>query len=82
LLYNQVGYDTLTIFFYKVQKQIERNINTIIVSGKRAVSPIRSVISSVAGNKKDTYLKIAVPDLFYENRKKFKAYCTQVRFYL
>jgi hypothetical protein len=49
---------------------------------KRAVSPIGSVISSVAGNKKNTYPKIAIPDLFYGNRKKFKTYYTQVRLYL
>jgi hypothetical protein len=50
--------------------------------GKRAASPIENIIGSVAGDKKNTYLKIAVPDLFYENRKKFKAYYTQVRLYL
>jgi hypothetical protein len=49
---------------------------------KRAASPIRNVVSSVAGDKKDIYPKIAVPDLFYKNRKKFKAYYTQVRLYL
>jgi hypothetical protein len=53
-----------------------------MVSGKRAVSPIRSVVIFVAKDKKDIYSKIAVPDLFYGNRKKFKAYCTQVRLYL
>jgi hypothetical protein len=50
--------------------------------GKRAASPTESVVSSVAGDKKDTYSKIAVPDLFYRDRKKFKAYYTQVRLYL
>jgi hypothetical protein len=31
----------------------------------------------MAGYKnKDTYPKMAVPDLFYEDRKKFKAYYT------
>jgi hypothetical protein len=49
---------------------------------KRVVSPIRSIINSVTGDKKDIYPKIAVPDLFYEDRKKFKAYYTQVRLYL
>jgi hypothetical protein len=53
-----------------------------MASGKRAVSPTGSVIDSVAGDKKDTYLKIAVSDLFYGDRKKFKAYYTQVRLYL
>jgi hypothetical protein len=47
-----------------------------MVSDKRAVSPTGSVINSVAGNKKDIYSKIAAPDLFYGDRKKFKAYCT------
>jgi hypothetical protein len=49
---------------------------------KRAASPIENVVDSVAGNKKNIYLKIAVSDLFYKDRKKFKAYCTQVRLYL
>jgi hypothetical protein len=53
-----------------------------MVSDKRAVSPIGNIVGFVAGNKKNTYLKIAVPDLFYRDRKKFKAYYTQVRFYL
>jgi Retrotransposon gag protein len=48
-----------------------------MASGKRAVSPTGSVVGSVAGDKKDTYPKVAVPDLFYGDRKKFKAYCTQ-----
>jgi hypothetical protein len=50
--------------------------------GKRAVSPTGNVINSVAGNKKNIYSKIAIPDLFYEDKKKFKIYYTQVRFYL
>jgi hypothetical protein len=53
-----------------------------MISGKRSASPTESVVSSVTGNKKDTYLKIAIPDLFYRDRKKFKAYYTQVRLYL
>jgi hypothetical protein len=53
-----------------------------MILGKRAASPTGSVIGSVTRNKKDTYLKIAVPDLFYRDRKKFKAYYTQVRLYL
>jgi hypothetical protein len=53
-----------------------------MASGKRAASPTGSAIGSVAGDKKDTYPKVAVPDLFYGDRKKFKAYCTQVRLYL
>jgi hypothetical protein len=57
-------------------------INIIITLGKRAVSPIGSVVSSVAGDKKNTYPKIAASDLFYRDRKKFKAYYTQIRFYL
>jgi hypothetical protein len=44
--------------------------------GKRAASPIGSVFVFVAGDKKDIYFKVAVPDLFYRDRKKFKAYCT------
>src|SRR5450755_2521030 len=31
---------------------------------------------------KDTYPKVHVLDLFYGDRKKFKAYCNQVRFYI
>jgi hypothetical protein len=50
--------------------------------GKRAASPTKNVVSSVAGDKKNTYPKIAVPDLFYRDRKKFKAYYTQIRLYL
>jgi hypothetical protein len=41
---------------------------------KRAVSPTGNVVGSVAGDKKDIYPKVAVSDLFYKNRKKFKAY--------
>jgi hypothetical protein len=44
--------------------------------GKRAVSPTGNVINSVTGDKKNIYLKIAVPDLFYGDRKKFKTYYT------
>jgi hypothetical protein len=47
-----------------------------MILGKRAVSPTESVIGSVAGDKKNIYPKIAIPDLFYGNRKKFKAYYT------
>jgi hypothetical protein len=47
-----------------------------MILGKRAASPTGSVVSSVTGDKKDIYSKIAIPDLFYEDRKKFKAYCT------
>jgi hypothetical protein len=50
--------------------------------GKRAVSPTRNIVISVAGDKKDIYFKIAVSDLFYKDRKKFKAYYIQVRLYL
>jgi hypothetical protein len=53
-----------------------------MILGKRAVSPTGSVIGSVARDKKDTYLKVTVSDLFYGDRKKFKVYCTQVRLYL
>jgi hypothetical protein len=53
-----------------------------MVLGKRAVSLIGSVFASVAGDKKDIYFKVAVSDLFYGDRKKFKTYCTQVRLYL
>jgi hypothetical protein len=53
-----------------------------MASGKRAASPTGNIVISVAGDKKNTYPKIAVPDLFYKNRKKFKAYCTQIRLYL
>jgi hypothetical protein len=53
-----------------------------MILGKRAANPTGNVISSVAGDKKNTYLKIAIPDLFYGDRKKFKAYYTQVRLYL
>jgi hypothetical protein len=53
-----------------------------MVLGKRAASPTGSIVSFIAGDKKNTYPKIAVPDLFYGDRKKFKAYYTQVRLYL
>jgi hypothetical protein len=53
-----------------------------MILGKRTVNLIKNVVSSVAGNKKDTYSKVTISDLFYKNRKKFKAYYTQVRFYL
>jgi hypothetical protein len=53
-----------------------------MASSKRAVSPTGSIVTFVTGNKKDIYPKIAVPDLFYGDRKKFKAYYTQVRLYL
>jgi hypothetical protein len=44
-----------------------------MVLGKRAASPIGNVAISVTPDKdKDIYLKVAVPDLFYEDRKKFK----------
>jgi hypothetical protein len=32
--------------------------------------------------EKDVYPKIHTPDLFYGDRKKFKAYCNQVRLYI
>jgi hypothetical protein len=47
-----------------------------MILGKRAVSPTGSVINFVTKDKKDIYSKIAVPDLFYKDRKKFKAYYT------
>ena len=53
-----------------------------MVLDKRAASLIGNVVDSVAGDKKDIYPKITVSDLFYGDRKKFKAYCTQIRFYL
>jgi hypothetical protein len=33
-------------------------------------------------SEKDVYLKVHTPDLFYRDRKKFKAYCNQVRLYI
>jgi hypothetical protein len=33
-------------------------------------------------SEKDVYLKVHTPDLFYGDRKKFKAYCNQVRLYI
>jgi hypothetical protein len=33
-------------------------------------------------SEKDVYFKVHTPDLFYGDRKKFKAYCNQVRFYI
>jgi hypothetical protein len=53
-----------------------------MVLGKRAASPIGSIINSVTGDKKDTYFKMAISDLFYGDWKKFKVYYTQIRFYL
>jgi hypothetical protein len=32
--------------------------------------------------EKDVYPKVHQPDLFYGDRKKFKAYCNQVRLYI
>jgi hypothetical protein len=52
-----------------------------MVLGKRAASPIKSVSVLVAENKKNTYPKITIPNLFYGDRKKFKAYYTQIRLY-
>jgi hypothetical protein len=42
----------------------------------RAPSPTGSIISLMVDRKddKDPYPKIQVPDLFYGDRKKFKAY--------
>jgi hypothetical protein len=53
-----------------------------MVLDKRAASPTENVVSSVTGKKKDIYPKIAVPNLFYGDRKKFKTYYTQIRLYL
>jgi hypothetical protein len=53
-----------------------------MISDKRAASPTGSIVISVTEDKKNTYPKVAVPDLFYEDRKKFKTYYTQVRLYL
>jgi hypothetical protein len=45
-------------------------------------------LSSLAGSiheessEKDVYPKVHTPDLFYGDRKKFKAYCNQVRLYI
>jgi hypothetical protein len=47
-----------------------------MILDQRAVSPIGNVVNSVAGNKKNIYSKVAVPDLFYGDRKKFKIYYT------
>jgi hypothetical protein len=44
-----------------------------MVLGKWAASLTGNVFASVAGNKKDIYLKVTIPDLFYGDRKKFKA---------
>jgi hypothetical protein len=54
-----------------------------MASDKRAASPSENVTALITDAKdKDTYLKVTVPDLFYGDRKKFKAYYTQVRLYL
>jgi hypothetical protein len=53
-----------------------------MILGKRAASPIGSVFISLAGDEQDIYPKMAISDLFYEDRKKFKAYYTQIRLYL
>jgi hypothetical protein len=58
-------------------------------SGKaraRDASPTGSVATAgpaaESAATKETNPKVAEPDLFYGDRKKFKAYCTQVRMYL
>jgi Retrotransposon gag protein len=58
-------------------------------SGKgRAPSPTPSTTSAATpstvnkeSKDKEAYPKVQVPDLFYGDRKKFKAYCTQIRTY-
>jgi hypothetical protein len=48
-----------------------------MVLGKRPLSLIESVITLVTDDKdKEIYPKFKELDLFYGNRKKFKAYCT------
>jgi hypothetical protein len=37
---------------------------------------------AAATETKEVAIKVSTPDLFYEDRKKFKAYCTQVRLYI
>ena len=43
-----------------------------------------NITGSIKGDSdnKEIYPKIHIPDLFYEDRKKFKAYCNQVRLYI
>jgi len=50
----------------------------------RDTSPTGSMVTSTteAGVTKEAYPKVAEPDLFYGDRKKFKAYCTQTRLYI
>ena len=58
-------------------------------SGKgRAPSPTPSTTSAATpstvnkeSKDKEAYPRVQVPDLFYGDRKKFKAYCTQIRTY-
>jgi hypothetical protein len=50
---------------------------------ERATSPTGSIDTTVTtSNLKEAYPKVAEPDLFYGDRKKFKAYCTQIRLYI
>jgi hypothetical protein len=37
---------------------------------------------AAATETKEVAIKVSTPDLFYGGRKKFKAYCTQVRLYI
>jgi hypothetical protein len=50
----------------------------------RAPSPTGSVVTTTEAPvpTKEAYPKVAEPDLFYGDRKKFKAYCTQVSMYI
>jgi hypothetical protein len=49
----------------------------------RALSPTGSVVTTTdtPAATKEAYPKVAEPDLFYGDRKKFKAYCTQINLY-
>ena len=51
-------------------------------SKARASSPTGSIDTTVTTTVKEVYPKVAEPDLFYGDRKKFKAYCTQVSLYI
>jgi len=68
-------------------------VSNMSAKGKgRDPSPTGSVISATTAttttkepkdkDEKEAYPKVQTPDLFYGERRKFKAYCTQMRTYL
>jgi hypothetical protein len=75
---------TVSLMLARTSKAPEQPVSTSvqITEGNDQEDEEESSELKIAVMKKKIISKILKPDLFYEDRKKFKSYCTQVLLYI